>query len=138
MVARHFLEEEYFGDIAVVKFRQTKLLEEATIVVIGEQLLHLANDPARRHLVLNLESVERLSTSMVGTFIALHNKLASAGGQLVLCGIDRELYEMLAICRLTHFCAFVRGRRMLCRRSEPLDRGRLTGTRHHRRFGVLP
>jgi anti-sigma B factor antagonist len=97
---RHFLDAEFFGDITVVKFRQTKLLEEATIVVIGKQLLHLANDPARRHLVLNLESVERLSTSMVGTLIALHNKVASAGGQLVLCGIDRELYEIFAICRL--------------------------------------
>jgi anti-anti-sigma factor len=83
-----------------VKFRRTKLVEEATIVAIGDQLLHLANEPARWHLVLNLESVERLSTSMVGTFIALHNKIARAGGQLVLCGIDRELYEIFVIFRL--------------------------------------
>jgi anti-anti-sigma factor len=97
---RYFLEEEHLGDITVVKFRQTKLVEEATIVAIGDQLLHLANDPSRRHLVLNLENVERLSSSMVGAFIALRNKIAGVGGQLVLCGIDRELYEIFLIFRL--------------------------------------
>jgi anti-anti-sigma factor len=95
-----WLAEEQIGDITVVKFTQAEVLEEETIQAISENLFQLVAHTDHCRLVLNLDAVEKLSTRMLGTFIALHKRLRAAGGRLVLCGVDRQLWEIFAILKL--------------------------------------
>src|SRR5437868_2688991 len=94
------LQSEEVGNAIVVTFTDRELLDELRIQKLGEQLLWLAAGVERRHLVVNLGGVERLSTMMLGRLIALHNKLKSLGGRLILCRIDPRIYEIFRIFNL--------------------------------------
>jgi anti-anti-sigma factor len=98
---RPWLAEEQIGDVTVVTVQQSELLDEAVIQSISEQLYRLVEQPYRQRLVLNLAEVERLSSRMLGTFVALHKMLHRAGGKFVLCGIDRQLLEIFTLFRLS-------------------------------------
>jgi anti-anti-sigma factor len=99
-IEERWLEEEQIGDTTIVSFTQSELLEETTIRKIGEQLSRLVEDPYRQQIVLNLHSVKKVSTMMLGKFIALHHRVRATGGRLVLCGIDRDLWGMFRAFRL--------------------------------------
>jgi anti-sigma B factor antagonist len=102
------LAEEQIGDIRVVKVNLPELLDESTIQEISARLHQLAEQTNGLRLVLNLDAVERLSTRMLGTFIALHKILTRSGGRLVLCGIDRQLLEIFAILKLPELLCICR------------------------------
>ena len=95
-----WLAEEHIGSVTVVNLNQSELLDEAVIQAISGQLYQLVEQPDRRRLVLNLSAVEKLSTRMLGTFVALHRMIHRSGGRLVLCGIDRGIWEIFALLRL--------------------------------------
>jgi anti-sigma B factor antagonist len=99
---RHRLEVEDIGDITVVNFTDRKILDEANIQLIGEELFSLV-DKGRKKVLLNFGNVEYLSSAALGKLITLNNKLRGAGGRLVLCNIDPQIYEVFEITKLNKF-----------------------------------
>ena len=99
-VFSHGLQSEQIGNAVVVTFTDHELLDEVRIQKVGEQLLRLATSLRRHYLVINLGGVERLSTMMLGKLIALHKKLLSVGGRLIICRIDPGIYEIFRIFNL--------------------------------------
>jgi anti-sigma B factor antagonist len=97
---RRRLEVEDIGDVTVVNFTDKKILDEQNIQIIGEQLFSLVDELGRRKLLLNFSNVEYLSSAALGKFITLNKKVNAAGGKLVLCGIDPQIYEVFEITRL--------------------------------------
>ena len=49
------------GDVAVVRFVDRKILDEANIQELGQELFHLIEEEDRKNLLLNFSSVEFLS-----------------------------------------------------------------------------
>jgi anti-sigma B factor antagonist len=96
---RRRLEVEDIGDITVVNFTDRKILDEQNIQLIGEQLFGLV-DEGRKKVLLNFSNVEYLSSAALGKLITLNKKLQSAGGRLVLCNIDPQIYEVFEITKL--------------------------------------
>src|ERR1700756_3842236 len=94
---RRRLEVEDIGEVTVVKFTDKKILDEQNIQVIGEQLFTLVDEHGKRKLLLNFSNVEYLSSAALGKFITLNSKVKSAGGVLVLCAIDPQIYEVFEI-----------------------------------------
>ncbi len=97
---RRRLEVEDIGDITVVNFVDKKILDEQNIQVIGEQLFSLVDELGRRKVLLNFGNVEFLSSAALGKLITLNRMLQSAGGKLVLCNIDPQIYEVFEITKL--------------------------------------
>ena len=97
---RQRLEVEDIGDVTVVNFTDKKILDEQNIQLIGEQLFRLVDELGRRKLLLNFRNVEYLSSAALGKFITLNKKVNSAGGRLILCGIDPQIYEVFEITKL--------------------------------------
>jgi anti-sigma B factor antagonist len=97
---RRRLEVEDIGDVTVVNFTDKKILDEQNIQIIGEQLFSLVDELGRRKLILNFSNVEYLSSAALGKFITLNKKVNSAGGRLVLCNIDPQIYEVFEITKL--------------------------------------
>ena len=97
---RRRLEVEDIGDITVVNFVDKKILDEQNIQVIGEQLFSLVDELGRRKVLLNFGNVEFLSSAALGKLITLNRKLQSAGGKLILCNIDPQIYEVFEITKL--------------------------------------
>ena len=96
--SRRWLQIEPVGDVAVVTFTQSDILDLETIRILGEQLLDLADDG--RQVVLNFCRVRRLSTALVGKVVALNQRLKALGGQLTLCQVAPHLHEALDLLQL--------------------------------------
>jgi len=97
---RRRLEVEDIGDVTVVNFVDKKILDEQNIQIIGEQLFSLVDEVGRRKILLNFGNVEYLSSAALGKLITLNKKLQSAGGKLILCNIDPQIYEVFEITKL--------------------------------------
>ena len=97
---RRRLEVEDIGDVTVVNFTDRKILDEQNIQAIGEQLFQLVDELGRRKILLNFGNVEYLSSAALGKLITLNKKLQQAGGRLILCNIDAQIYEVFEITKL--------------------------------------
>jgi len=97
---RRRLEVEDIGDITVVNFLDKKILDDQNIQVIGDQLNSLVDELGRLKVLLNFGNVEFLSSAALGKLIVLNRKLGDAGGKLVLCNIDPNIYEVFEITKL--------------------------------------
>jgi len=77
-----------------------KILDEANIQEIGDELTQLVTKDHRIKLLLNFENVEYLSSAALGKLISLHKRVREHNGQLKLCGIRPEIYEVFKITKL--------------------------------------
>ena len=89
--------------MTVINFVDRKILDEQNIQIIGEQLFKLVDDDGRRKLLLNFGNVEYLSSAALGKLITLNKKVQAAGGRLILCNIDPQIYEVFEITKLDKF-----------------------------------
>jgi anti-sigma B factor antagonist len=97
---RRRLEWEDIGDVTAVSFTDKKILDEQTIQLIGEQLSSLVDEMGRKKLLLNFSNVELLSSAALGKLVTLNRKIKEAGGKLVLCRINPNIYEVFEITKL--------------------------------------
>src|SRR5438067_1799117 len=97
------LEIEAVGGVTVVKFRGRRVLSEAAVQVVGQQLRDLVERSGRLQLVLNFGNVERLSSAVLGQVIALERAVRRAGGRLALCGVRPDLFHLLTVTRLDRY-----------------------------------
>src|SRR5215468_8890574 len=97
---RSRLEVEDNGEIAIVNFIDRKILDEQNIQKIGEDLFSLIDQYDRKKILLNFSNVEYLSSAALGKFITLNKKVNAAGGRLILCNIDAQIYEVFEITKL--------------------------------------
>jgi len=86
--------------ITVVNFLDFSVLDRTQIEAIGNELLDLVADGARKKVLINFEDVDYLSSAMLGKLIALHKRLALSKGELKLCGIKASIREVFEITRL--------------------------------------
>jgi anti-sigma B factor antagonist len=100
---RSRLEVEHIGDVTVVNFLDRKILDEQNIQRIGDQLFGLVDNDGARKVLLNFSNVEYLSSAALGKLITLNKKLQAAGGRLILCNIDPQIYEVFEITKLDKF-----------------------------------
>ena len=88
------------GNVTVVGFVDQKILDEANIQQLGEELNALASSGDHPNLLLNFENVEFLSSAALGKLISLKKKAAKSNTQLKLCGIRHEIFEVFKITNL--------------------------------------
>lgn len=97
---RRRVEVEDVGDVAVVRFVDKKILDEQNIQSIGEQLFELVEKEKRHKVLLDFSAVEYLSSAALGKLITLNKKIRAVTGQLRLCQIRPEIYEVFEITSL--------------------------------------
>jgi len=94
------LEVTDVGDVAVVNFNDRKILDEAFIQELGQELFALVEKDKRPKLLLNFANVEFLSSAALGKLITLNKKRKAEGVELKLSNIRPEIYEVFAITKL--------------------------------------
>jgi anti-sigma B factor antagonist len=100
MAVHRRLQLSQVGDVSVVRFVDRKILDEANIQELGQELFQLIEDEDRKNLLLNFSSVEFLSSAALGKLITLDKKVKARGGKLKLSNIRPEIYEVFAITKL--------------------------------------
>ncbi|MGA2033436.1 MAG: STAS domain-containing protein [Thermoguttaceae bacterium] len=94
------LDVSEVGAVTVVRFRDHKIVEDISIQELGSEMFQLIEGENRDKLVLNFSSVDFLSSAALGKLITLDKKMKAHGGQLKLCNIRPEIYEVFAITKL--------------------------------------
>jgi anti-sigma B factor antagonist len=97
---RRRVETQEINGVTVVNFIDRKILDEQNIQKIGDDLFHLVDGENRKKILLNFGNVEYLSSAALGKFITLNKKVQAAGGKLILCNIDPNIYEVFEITKL--------------------------------------
>ncbi len=98
------------GDVTVVELTDRKILDEVSIMQIGEQinLLLAGNDDPK--LVIDFANVGHLSSSALGLLITLRKRIIEKKGKLGLCNIQPQIYEVFTITRLSETFTIVDSR----------------------------
>lgn len=97
---RRISVEQVGGGATVARFNDKKILDESNIQLIGDQLFSLVDDDGRNKIVLDFTNVDYLSSAALGKLITLDKKVKAAQGQLRLCCIHPDIYEVFEITRL--------------------------------------
>ncbi len=84
----------------VIEFAERKILEELSIVEIGEELGKVADSLPNRTLIISFENVEHLSSAALGMLIKLREQVANNGSQLLLADIRPRIFEVFKITKL--------------------------------------
>ncbi len=88
------------ADISVVYFSVPKILEDARIQQIGEELSEAAAEAVNGKLVLNFDNVKFMSSAMIGQIILVSKKCKAAKVDLKLCNISGDVMEVFKLMRL--------------------------------------
>ena len=94
------IDIEEIGAVTVARFLDKKILDEANIDKIGQELFGLVDQDGRNQIVLDFSLVEYLSSAALGKLITMHKKVAAAKGKLMLCNIQKDILEVFQLTRL--------------------------------------
>ncbi len=95
-----------FRDVIVVNFQDASILDTAQVEAIGDDLYDLVDNRGRKKIVLDFTKVQFLSSSALGVLITLRKKAAAIKGEIVICGIRKELMKVFEITNLTKMFTF--------------------------------
>jgi anti-sigma B factor antagonist len=87
-------------DVIVVELMDRKILDEVSIMQIGEQIGGLIADELNPRLLVDFSNVGHLSSSALGLLLKLRKQIREMKGTLALCNIQPQIYEVFTITRL--------------------------------------
>lgn len=68
----------------IVRFADCTSLNEFTSDRIGQLLVDLGNSKSDQHVVLEMSTIQYLTSTVLGHLLVLHKRLATGGGRLTL------------------------------------------------------
>jgi anti-sigma B factor antagonist len=90
-----------FDKWTVIEFRTANLMDPPTLESIQSDLIRLVEIEDRRHVILDFEKVEYVSSQAIGIVIHMNKKLSALPhSRLVLCSVPPKIMELLKILRL--------------------------------------
>jgi anti-sigma B factor antagonist len=94
------IDIEDINGVTVARLLEKKILDEANIEALGQELFALVDKDGRRKVILDFTHVEYLSSAALGKLITMHKKMMTAKGKLVLCSIRKEIHEVFRITQI--------------------------------------
>jgi anti-sigma B factor antagonist len=88
------------GDVRVVHFADTKVIDQRNINQIGAELMEMVETGGVLKMLINMSNVRYLSSAVLGKLISLHKALRTRTGILKLCNVGDPIYEVFEITRL--------------------------------------
>lgn len=99
-----YLHIDEQGDVLIATLTRPHLTDEENIEQLGRELNALVDQYNRRKVVISLEMVEFVTSSVLGKLITLHRKLHRKEGILLLSGARPTVGDILQSTRLdTYF-----------------------------------
>jgi len=95
------IQVEIVDGVAVVCLVNAEILFEQEIVQeVGDALYGLVEKQGMNRILLDLENVKYMASSMLGKMIGLKRKVDQAGGKLRLCNVGPLLRDALSVSQL--------------------------------------
>ena len=93
------LEIRKQDSVGVVSFATSRILDQSNVQQLGEEFDELLEKHNLDNIVLNFDNVNYMSSAVMGKLVALHKKVNSEGGSLILTNIHPDIYEIFEIMR---------------------------------------
>ena len=100
MTDRRRMSVTKIGDLATVRFTDKKIVDSGNIEEMGEEMFSLVDKDHMKHVLLNFEGVEFLSSAALNKLILMDKRVKQVGGILRLCNLKAEIMEVFTITRL--------------------------------------
>lgn len=100
MTDRRRLTVNTTGELAVVRFLDKKIVDSGNIEEMGAEMFSIVEVDHLKHVLLNFEGVEFLSSAALNKLILMDKKVKQVGGILRLCNLRAEIMEVFTITRL--------------------------------------
>jgi anti-sigma B factor antagonist len=100
MTERRRMVVAKIGDLATVRFSDKKIVDSGNIEEMGEEMFSLVEKDHMKHVLLNFDGVEFLSSAALNKLILMDKKVKQVGGILRLCNLRAEIMEVFTITRL--------------------------------------
>lgn len=84
----------------IVRFPTNTMLSEANSEQFARELLALATGKERPHLVVDLGTVDMMTSVILAKFIALNNQVRATGGRLTLFNPTPIVHQVFKVTRL--------------------------------------
>lgn len=98
-----FFRLETEGDVAIVRFVRPSLSEEDNVEELGLDLIRLVDQLGYRRVLVSLEGVGWMTSSILGKLIHLHRHLQRQNGEMMICDIGRDINDVLSSSRLNTY-----------------------------------
>ena len=85
------------GNVVVVYFTDSKILEEMQIKWLGAELYDIVEKQNRTSILISFQNVEQFSTALLGKLVGLKKKAVEADGALKLCCIPPNVMEIFTV-----------------------------------------
>ena len=95
-----YIRVRKLGDLAIVSFTDTKLVDPTRIEGLGAELSQLIDREGIKNLKVEFTGVEFLSSAALSQLILFHKKVKQVNGFLRLCGLRPQIGEVFSISRL--------------------------------------
>lgn len=89
------------GKVVVVNFQRGRIREEREILKAFEDLGKTIESHPGSSVLMNLESVEYLSSAGLGNLVGLLKKARRVNGHFKLCCLQEAIHELFEVMRLT-------------------------------------
>jgi anti-anti-sigma factor len=89
------------GVATVARFVDSRIVDDAMLRAIDDQMYALATDRDCCPLVLNFANVEFLSSSLLNSLIRLNGAIEASFGKLILCNLRPQIRKVFDITRLS-------------------------------------
>jgi anti-sigma B factor antagonist len=88
------------GDVTVVYFTDSKILDEQKINQMSEELNRVADRCAGGKLLLNFDGVTFMSSAVLGKLVSINRKCKENETRLKMCQIAPDIMKVFEITRL--------------------------------------
>jgi anti-anti-sigma factor len=107
MVRKIRIVVQTIKQVTVVTFEDSRLVDSHEIEQLGEELYPLVDEQDRRKLVLDMTKVAQLSSAALSVLLVLRQKVETARGSLILCGVRKEIKKSFKVTSLHKLFTFV-------------------------------
>ncbi len=98
---------ERLGGSILVQFHQEMLTDEINVDQLGHELTAVVEQPGWQRIIISLENVAHITSSVLGKLIHLHRHLQRKEGKMALCELSENVMEIMETSRLdTYFSIF--------------------------------
>jgi anti-sigma B factor antagonist len=95
------LRTQEIEEVLVVYFTDAKILDEARIAQIGQELMAAAATAGqKKKMLVNFQGVQFMSSAMIGKLVLLNKKCRTDEVALKMCNISSNVLEVFKITKL--------------------------------------
>ncbi len=94
------ITNQMHGEILVLGFLDTKILDSQKIEVVGRELQDAVAEAIHKRLLLNFRDVSFMSSAMITKLVMLNKRCKAQGVALKFCEVSPNVMEVFKITKL--------------------------------------